>query len=124
MTRIQAGKIANKVLKLTATKLQLEAKQAQGENVSAKLAAELKKLNNNIATDKKSAGLATTNVAFDAVISGGGKKRRRLAEVLEVEGNKEVEKRQSGGNGDNTDSEGEGDLSDGGVSNGDLSDDE
>ncbi|PVH96952.1 hypothetical protein DM02DRAFT_658752 [Periconia macrospinosa] len=67
---LQAGKIKNKVLKLTATKLQLEAKQAQGEDVAAKLAEELKKLNNNIATDKASAGQASTALPFDATISG------------------------------------------------------
>jgi hypothetical protein len=63
----QAGKTKNKVLKLMATKLQLEAKQAQGDDVSDKLAEELKKLNTNIAADKARAGSPST-----ASISGGG----------------------------------------------------
>ncbi|KAF2019430.1 hypothetical protein BU24DRAFT_459103 [Aaosphaeria arxii CBS 175.79] len=71
-TALQNGKIKNKVLKLMATKIQLESKQANGEDVSAKLADELKKLNNNIATDTKNAGQASTAVDFDATISGGG----------------------------------------------------
>ena len=70
---LAAGKTKNKVLKLMATKIELEAKQAQGENVAAKLEDELKKLNNNIATDKKNAGKSSTALPFDATISGGGK---------------------------------------------------
>lgn len=69
---LQNGKIKNKVLKLMATKIELEAKQAQGEDVADKLAAELKKLNNNIALDQEAAGQASTAVAFDGTISGGG----------------------------------------------------
>lgn len=61
-----AGKTKNKVLKLVATKLQLEIQAAQGKDTSAKLAAELKKLNNNIAADKARAGAASTKLAFDA----------------------------------------------------------
>jgi hypothetical protein len=72
LTLHQAGKTKNKVLKLMATKLQLEAKQAQGEDVSEKLADELKKLNNNIATDKAQAGSPSTALPFTAAISGGG----------------------------------------------------
>ena len=67
---LAAGKTKNKVLKLMATKIQLEAKQAQGEDVAAKLAEELKKLNNNIATDVKNAGKASTALKFDAAVSG------------------------------------------------------
>lgn len=67
---LAAGKTKNKVLKLMATKLQLEAKMAQGEDVSAKLDEELKKLANNVATDKKNAGKASTGLPFDAVVSG------------------------------------------------------
>ncbi|KAF2129471.1 hypothetical protein P153DRAFT_290808 [Dothidotthia symphoricarpi CBS 119687] len=70
---ISAGKIKNKVLKLMATKLELMAKQAQGEDVAAKLATELKKLNNNISIDKASAGSASTALPFTASISGGSK---------------------------------------------------
>lgn len=55
-----------------ATKIELEAKQAQGEDVADKLAAELKKLNNNIATDEKNAGQTSIAEPFDATISGGG----------------------------------------------------
>jgi len=66
------------VLKLTATKLELEAKQAQGEDVADKLAAELKKLNNNISLDKAAAGQPSTALPFTATISGGGAKRRAV----------------------------------------------
>jgi hypothetical protein len=69
---LAAGKTKNKVLKLMATKIELEAKQAQGEDVSAKLEDELKKLNNNIATDQENAGNPSTALPFDATISGGG----------------------------------------------------
>lgn len=69
---LAAGKTKNKVLKLMATKIELEAKQAQGEDVAAKLEEELKKLNNNIATDQKNAGNPSTALPFDATISGGG----------------------------------------------------
>lgn len=65
-TALKNGKIKNKVLKLMATKLELEIKAAQGEDTSAKLAAELKKLNNNIALDEKAAGQASTKLAFTA----------------------------------------------------------
>ena len=61
-----AGKTKNKVLKLVATKLQLEIQAAQGKDTSAKLAAETKKLNNNIAADKARAGAASTKLAFAA----------------------------------------------------------
>ncbi|KAF2845500.1 hypothetical protein T440DRAFT_265751 [Plenodomus tracheiphilus IPT5] len=72
--QIQNGKIKNKVLKLMATKIQLQAKQAQGDDsVAEKLADETKKLNNNIATDKKNAGQTSIAESFDATISGGGK---------------------------------------------------
>ncbi|KAH7394922.1 hypothetical protein DE146DRAFT_65401 [Phaeosphaeria sp. MPI-PUGE-AT-0046c] len=64
----QRGKIKNKVLKLMATVIKLEAQGAQGQDVAAKLAEETKKLDNNIATDKKDAGKASTAVPFDAVI--------------------------------------------------------
>lgn len=63
---LAAGKTKNKVLKLMATKLQLEIKAAQGEDTSAKLEEELKKLNNNISADKARAGAASTKLAFDA----------------------------------------------------------
>ncbi|KAH3905213.1 hypothetical protein HBI56_172900 [Parastagonospora nodorum] len=65
----QNGKIKNKVLKLMATVIKLEAQQAQGEDVAAKLAEETKKLDNNIATDKANAGQASTAVPFDAAIA-------------------------------------------------------
>ncbi|KAF3044096.1 hypothetical protein E8E12_009503 [Didymella heteroderae] len=69
---LAAGKTKNKVLKLMATKIELEAKQAQGEDVAAKLEEELKKLNNNIAADTKNAGNPSTALPFDATITGGG----------------------------------------------------
>jgi len=65
-TALQNGKIKNKVLKLTATSLELQIKAAQGEDTAAKLATEAKKLNNNIALDEKAAGQASTKLAFDA----------------------------------------------------------
>jgi cell division protein FtsB len=65
---MQRGKIKNKVLKLMATVIKLEAQEAQGEDVAAKLAEETKKLDNNIATDKKSAGQPSTAVPFEAAI--------------------------------------------------------
>lgn len=73
MTNIskQNGKTKNKVLKLMATKLELMAKAAQGEDTSAKLAEELKKLNNNIALDKAAAGEPSTKLSFDATAGSG-----------------------------------------------------
>jgi hypothetical protein len=55
-----------------ATKLQLEAKQAQGDDVAEKLADELKKLNTNIAADAARAGSPSKALPFTAAISGGG----------------------------------------------------
>ncbi|KAJ4410725.1 hypothetical protein N0V91_001653 [Didymella pomorum] len=69
---LAAGKTKNKILKLMATKIELEAKQAQGEDVAAKLKEELTKLNNNIAADTKNAGNPSTALPFDANITGGG----------------------------------------------------
>lgn len=63
---LQRGKIKNKVLKLQATVLKLQAQAAQGQDVADKLATEQKKLANNIATDKKDAGKPSTKLAFDA----------------------------------------------------------
>ena len=75
------------MLKLTATKLELEAKQAQGENVATKLAAELKKLNNNISLDKAAAGEPSTALKFSATISGGGaaKAKARAVDATQVD---------------------------------------
>lgn len=61
----QRGKIKNKVLKLTATLLNLQAKQANGEDVQAKFDDEMKKLQNNIEQDKKEAGKPSTFLSFD-----------------------------------------------------------
>ncbi|KLU86286.1 hypothetical protein MAPG_05302 [Magnaporthiopsis poae ATCC 64411] len=60
------GKTKNKVLKLTATVLKLQAQQAQGQNVAAKLAEEQKKLDNNIAKDVAAAGKPSTALQFTA----------------------------------------------------------
>jgi hypothetical protein len=68
-TALQNGKIKNKVLKLTATSLELQIKAAQGEDTTDKLATETKKLNNNIALDVKAAGQESTKLAFDATTS-------------------------------------------------------
>ncbi|KAJ9131818.1 hypothetical protein NKR23_g11552 [Pleurostoma richardsiae] len=63
---LQRGKIKNKVLKLEATILKLQAQAAQGKDVAAKLATEEKKLANNIAQDEEAAGLESTFLSFDA----------------------------------------------------------
>ena len=66
---LQRGKIKNKVLKLTATMLKLQAQAAQGQDVAEKMAAEQKKLDNNIAQDVEAAGLESTFLSFDATTS-------------------------------------------------------
>ncbi|TDZ19427.1 hypothetical protein Cob_v007865 [Colletotrichum orbiculare MAFF 240422] len=63
---LQRAKIQNKVLKLTATVLKLQAEQAQGKNVTAKLEEESKKLEKNIADDKANAGKPATALKFNA----------------------------------------------------------
>ncbi|KAI0377614.1 hypothetical protein F5Y04DRAFT_263765 [Hypomontagnella monticulosa] len=63
---LQRGKIKNKVLKLEATMLRLMIEQAQGEDVSAEIAKEQKKLNNNIQQDEDEAGNASTFLSFSA----------------------------------------------------------
>ncbi|KEY70655.1 hypothetical protein S7711_02257 [Stachybotrys chartarum IBT 7711] len=62
---LQRGKIKNKVLKLTATMLKLQAQAAQGEDVAAKMETESQKLQNNIAQDEAAAGQPSTDVDFD-----------------------------------------------------------
>jgi cell division protein FtsB len=52
-----------------ATVIKLEAQEAQGQDVAAKLAEETTKLNNNIATDEKNAGQPSTAVPFEATIA-------------------------------------------------------
>ena len=54
------------MLKLTATSLELQIKAAQGEDMADELAAETKKLSNNIALDVKAAGQPSTKLSFDA----------------------------------------------------------
>ncbi|KAK3335500.1 hypothetical protein B0T19DRAFT_10137 [Cercophora scortea] len=62
---LQVGKIKNKVLKLKLFILGLQIDQAKGgKDNSAKIAAESKKLNNNIALDKAAAGQKSTPVNF------------------------------------------------------------
>ena len=63
---MQRGKIKNKVLKLTATILKLEAQKAQGDDVDEKLEEENKKLQNNIAQDQEAAGQDSTFLSFNA----------------------------------------------------------
>ncbi|KAG9235727.1 hypothetical protein BJ875DRAFT_494737 [Amylocarpus encephaloides] len=70
-TALENGKIKNKVLKLTATKLELMAKAAQGEDTADKLAAEQKKLDSNIALDAAAAGQESTALNFDAIAGSG-----------------------------------------------------
>jgi hypothetical protein len=62
----QRGKTKNKVLKLTATMLKLQAQAAQGEDVAEKMAEEQEKLANNVAQDEENAGLESTFLSFDA----------------------------------------------------------
>ncbi|KAJ4301685.1 hypothetical protein N0V90_003778 [Kalmusia sp. IMI 367209] len=71
-TALQNGKIKNKVLKLTATMLKLQAQQAQGEDVADEIATEQTKLDNNIAQDTAAAGEPSTALPFDATIQGAG----------------------------------------------------
>ncbi|OLN84938.1 hypothetical protein CCHL11_04036 [Colletotrichum chlorophyti] len=63
---LQRAKIQNKVLKLTATVMGLQAQQAQGQDVTAKLEEENKKLQNNIASDVANAGKPATALKFEA----------------------------------------------------------
>ncbi|KAI1089410.1 hypothetical protein F5B19DRAFT_378129 [Rostrohypoxylon terebratum] len=63
---LQRGKIKNKVLKLEATILRLKIQQAQGDDVASDMAAELKKLNNNISQDEAEAGKPSTFLSFNA----------------------------------------------------------
>ncbi|EDU42142.1 conserved hypothetical protein [Pyrenophora tritici-repentis Pt-1C-BFP] len=72
-TQIQNGKIKNKVLKLMATVLKLQAQEAQGQDVAATLAEETKKFDNNVALDVKAAGQVSIAEPFTATISGKGK---------------------------------------------------
>ncbi|KAI8444249.1 small secreted protein, partial [Phakopsora pachyrhizi] len=53
---LKAGKTCNKVLKLTGELQVLNVKQAQGDDVAAKIATEQKKLNENLKLDKENAG--------------------------------------------------------------------
>ncbi|WYZ34926.1 hypothetical protein EsH8_I_001202 [Colletotrichum jinshuiense] len=72
---LKVGKIKNKVLKLQLEVLALQVQQAQGANNQAKIDAEQKKLDNNVNTDKASAGKASQSVSFQATSSPkGGKK--------------------------------------------------
>ncbi|WVQ73590.1 hypothetical protein IAR50_003169 [Cryptococcus sp. DSM 104548] len=59
---LSAGKIANKVLKLTGEIQALNIQQAQGDDNADKIAEEQTKLDTNVATDEKSAGAAMTGV--------------------------------------------------------------
>jgi hypothetical protein len=62
---LQVGKIKNKVLKLQLEVLALQIDQAQsGKDNSDKIAAEQKKLDNNIKTDAASAGETSQSVDF------------------------------------------------------------
>ncbi|KAI0505597.1 small secreted protein [Xylaria bambusicola] len=64
---LQRGKIKNKVLKLTATILKLQAQQAQGKDVADRLEEEQIKLNNNIQQDEDEAGNESTFLSFNAI---------------------------------------------------------
>ena len=64
-TALQNGKIKNKVLKLALEVMDLQISQAQGADNQGKIDEEQKKLDNNIATDKKNAGQASQSVAFN-----------------------------------------------------------
>lgn len=80
-TALQNGKIKNKVLKLTgetqAIKIKLAVAQAAGDDTSdleTKLATEQKKLDTNIATDKKNAGAASKGVVGSSSSSASNTK--------------------------------------------------
>ncbi|KAG8989829.1 hypothetical protein FRB94_012277 [Tulasnella sp. JGI-2019a] len=62
-TALQNGKIKNKVLKLTGEVLALQIQAAQGADKAAEIAAEQKKLTNNIGLDTKAAGQPSKGVA-------------------------------------------------------------
>ncbi|KAH6881903.1 hypothetical protein J4E91_010763 [Alternaria rosae] len=70
--QIQNGKIKNKVLKLMATVIKLQAQAAQGDDNADQLAEEMTKLQNNIDQDTAAAGQVSIAEPFDATISGGG----------------------------------------------------
>ncbi|KAK3310108.1 uncharacterized protein B0T15DRAFT_506814 [Chaetomium strumarium] len=61
---LQVGKIKNKVLKLQLQVLALKIDAAKGKDTAEKLAAEQKKLDKNVATDKASAGQTSQSVNF------------------------------------------------------------
>ncbi|KAF2708677.1 hypothetical protein K504DRAFT_467913 [Pleomassaria siparia CBS 279.74] len=63
-TALTNGKIKNKVLKLQLEVLDLQISQAKGKDETSQIAAEQKKLNTNIATDKKNAGQPSQSVPF------------------------------------------------------------
>ncbi|KAF1996651.1 hypothetical protein P154DRAFT_417077, partial [Amniculicola lignicola CBS 123094] len=63
VTALQNGKIKNKVLKLSLEVMDLMISQAQGDDKTTQIAAEQKKLDNNIALDTKAAGQASTGVS-------------------------------------------------------------
>ncbi|KAH6659975.1 hypothetical protein BKA67DRAFT_530097 [Truncatella angustata] len=63
-TALQNGKIKNKVLKLYLETTALQIEQAQGDDTQTQIDAEQKKLDNNIALDKKAAGQASQSVSF------------------------------------------------------------
>lgn len=54
------------MLKLTATMLKLQAQEAQGEDVSERMAEEETKLQNNIAQDEEAGGQPSTFLSFEA----------------------------------------------------------
>jgi hypothetical protein len=58
--------VANKAIKLTATKLRLLAREAQGEDVADRIAEEQTRLQNNIRQDEEEVGLPSTFLSFDA----------------------------------------------------------
>ncbi|GKT83550.1 LOW QUALITY PROTEIN: small secreted protein [Colletotrichum tofieldiae] len=71
---LKVGKIKNKVLKLQLEVLALQVQQAQGADNQAKIDAEQKKLDNNVKTDKASAGKASQSVTFNATSQPKGGK--------------------------------------------------
>ncbi|CAM1503022.1 Fc.00g077980.m01.CDS01 [Cosmosporella sp. VM-42] len=62
---LQAGKIKNKVLKLELEVLVLQIEQAQGSDNQDKIDEEQQKLDNNVVTDKESAGNQSQSVNFE-----------------------------------------------------------
>ncbi|GJC98974.1 small secreted protein [Colletotrichum higginsianum] len=91
---LERGKIQNKVLKLTATVLALQAQQTKGDNVTARLEEETKKLEKNIALDVAEAGKTATGLKFDANTASADATKVEKDEVLIAKADEVINKSQ------------------------------